>query len=286
MIKKKIRVLQPVEILSITWLIWRIYERVLKILQVLRLHWPVRSPHSSSENYFRSTRFLPLLLQRQSYNSLQTKTKTKKHQLIKNWLNEFWEWTKRFTFPVLSRWWRQWPPSFADLVAWVAAVLLPRRFHYWKPNVKIANTNQYRYFFSFNYVKPIYLCDKLELSESTGTDAAAAARCLGEKYDVILLEPTVFAAFSFGTAASYFVCLFFFFFCVKITQKLKQLKDHRICCTWGCSSSEPEPRGVVDLSRADLRVFRASSTTPKRKTNKHIQLKFIISCLPEIVLFK
>lgn len=45
------------------------------------------------------------------------------------------------------------------------------------------------------------LCDKFELSESTFVDAAAAARCLGEKYDVILL-PTVFEALSLGAAVS------------------------------------------------------------------------------------
>jgi len=48
----------------------------------------------------------------------------------------------------------------------------------------------------------VYLCDKFELSESTFVDAAAAARCLGEKYDVILL-PTVFEALSLGAAVSW-----------------------------------------------------------------------------------
>ena len=49
-------------------------------------------------------------------------------------------------------------------------------------------------------MKEFYLCEGLELSESTTADAAAAARCLGEKYEVIL-EP-VFGAVSLEIFAS------------------------------------------------------------------------------------
>ena len=46
-----------------------------------------------------------------------------------------------------------------------------------------------------------HICEMLELSESTAAEAAAAARCFGEKYEVIF-DPAFGASFA-GTDESY-----------------------------------------------------------------------------------